>query len=308
MALTDYLSETDFYSVSGLTSSDLDNPDYVTFLIDKVNAQIDQQLSKLFCLTPLTDPIRYYMKNSRATIVVNAWQEAGVVDSITITNGGSGYTSAPSVSFSGGDGAGAEAEAVISGGAVTTINITNQGRNYTSVPTISFSGGGGSGAAATATISDLEIVLGEDDGTTETLTIEKDFRLILYKEHEPFRTYPFDMVHIYEGLLTRGSYIEITGTYGFSPQVPDEILLDVQLYEILKKAVLSAESDTDSGGLGDIAATKIDKISVNFQTAGGDASGSKMSVKEALSSTMSLIQSVATIYQVDSSLVPSDLG
>lgn len=74
------------------------------------------------------------------------------VKTIAVTNGGSGYTTAPAVAFSGGAGSGATATATVSGGAVTAVTITASGEGYTSAPTISFSGGGGTSAAATATI------------------------------------------------------------------------------------------------------------------------------------------------------------
>ncbi|MBV9083823.1 MAG: flagellar hook-basal body complex protein, partial [Acidobacteriaceae bacterium] len=74
---------------------------------------------------------------------------APVFPSATVTTGGSGYTSAPTVTISGGGGSGATAVAQLSGGVVTGITITNPGTGYTSVPTISFSGGGGAGASAT---------------------------------------------------------------------------------------------------------------------------------------------------------------
>jgi uncharacterized repeat protein (TIGR01451 family) len=75
------------------------------------------------------------------------------VTGIEITNGGSGYTSTPTVTISGGGGTGATAKAVVSGGVITQIVLTNRGYNYTSVPTVSITGGGGSGANATANIS-----------------------------------------------------------------------------------------------------------------------------------------------------------
>ena len=68
------------------------------------------------------------------------------VASVTVTNGGSDYTSAPTVTISGN----ATATATISGGKVTTITVTAAGYNYLSPPTITFTGGGGSGAEATA--------------------------------------------------------------------------------------------------------------------------------------------------------------
>lgn len=71
------------------------------------------------------------------------------VSTVSVTAGGSGYTSTPTVSISGGGGSGATATASISGGAVTAITVTNAGAGYTSAPTVALSGGGGSGATAT---------------------------------------------------------------------------------------------------------------------------------------------------------------
>lgn len=68
------------------------------------------------------------------------------VASITVTNGGSGYTSAPTVTVGGN----ATATATVSGGRVTAITVTFAGFNYLSPPSISFTGGGGSGAVAVA--------------------------------------------------------------------------------------------------------------------------------------------------------------
>ena len=61
------------------------------------------------------------------------------VKSITITNSGSGYTSAPSVSFIGGGGSGAAATATLQNGRVVEVRMTNTGSGYTGVPLISFS-------------------------------------------------------------------------------------------------------------------------------------------------------------------------
>jgi starch-binding outer membrane protein, SusD/RagB family len=87
-----------------------------------------------------------------------AWSSG--VNTITITNGGSGYTTAPTVTFSGGGGSGAVATATISGGRVTAITLNpdvptgaafTRG-SYTSAPLVTISGGGGTGATATATV------------------------------------------------------------------------------------------------------------------------------------------------------------
>ena len=46
------------------------------------------------------------------------------------------YTSGPTVTFTGGGGAGATEIATITGGVVTAVTITNPGSGYTSVPTV----------------------------------------------------------------------------------------------------------------------------------------------------------------------------
>jgi hypothetical protein len=61
---------------------------------------------------------------------------SGFVTSISVTNGGSGYTSAPSVEISGGGGSGALATASLSGGAVSGITVNNAGSGYTSIPDV----------------------------------------------------------------------------------------------------------------------------------------------------------------------------
>jgi len=65
------------------------------------------------------------------------------------SSGGSGYTSAPTVTIAAPAGGGitATATAVISGGKVTAINVTNPGSGYTSPPAVTLSGGGFTSAA-----------------------------------------------------------------------------------------------------------------------------------------------------------------
>ena len=95
--------------------------------------------------------------NNNGKYIIWAYEgENQVVTSITINNGGTGYTSAPTVSFSGGGGGtGAEATAIIVNNKVNSITVTNTGGNYMSTPTVSFSGGGGAGAEATAVLDGI---------------------------------------------------------------------------------------------------------------------------------------------------------
>ncbi len=74
------------------------------------------------------------------------------IKSIYVTAGGTGYTSAPTISFTGGGGTGATAVAVVSGGVITRINMTAYGTGYTSAPTVVITGAG-TGATATANLS-----------------------------------------------------------------------------------------------------------------------------------------------------------
>ena len=84
----------------------------------------------------------------------------GVVHRINITDGGSGYTSPPAVTFAGGaPGLGAiscAATTTIANGEVVTITIVEfnglkGGKGYTSAPTVNIAGPSGAGTGATAT-------------------------------------------------------------------------------------------------------------------------------------------------------------
>ena len=79
----------------------------------------------------------------------------GEVDSISVTAGGSGYTSAPTVVIQGdGDGL-AAGTATLTGDAVTGVTITASGSGY-SFAFVTFVGGGGSGAAGTVNLGDAD--------------------------------------------------------------------------------------------------------------------------------------------------------
>jgi hypothetical protein len=56
------------------------------------------------------------------------------VTDVSLSNYGSGYVEAPSVTFSGGGGTSAAATAVVAGGKVSNITVTNVGSGYTSDP------------------------------------------------------------------------------------------------------------------------------------------------------------------------------
>lgn len=59
---------------------------------------------------------------------------AGFVSGITVTSGGSGYTSEPVVTITGGGGTGATAKAILSGDRVAVVLVLTAGNGYTSAP------------------------------------------------------------------------------------------------------------------------------------------------------------------------------
>ncbi len=90
---------------------------------------------------------------------------SGAVGFVTITSGGSGYTTVPTVTFSSpGSGTTAAATAVInSTGNVESIYLTNAGAGYTIAPTITIAG---AGSTSSGTFELNELVTGQTSGTT----------------------------------------------------------------------------------------------------------------------------------------------
>ena len=89
------------------------------------------------------------IKQSLAYYAISGRGFGGVT--IAITNGGTGYTSAPTIGSTGG-GANCTISgttATVSGGAINSVSVYGSG--CTSAPTITITGGGGSGAVLTAT-------------------------------------------------------------------------------------------------------------------------------------------------------------
>lgn len=96
-------------------------------------------------------PVRHYMGGTGAVkykdvlgyaqsipdeAVATAVLTADAVSSVTVNDGGSGYTTAPTISFTGGGGTGATATATVADGVVTAINVTAGGSGYTTAPTV----------------------------------------------------------------------------------------------------------------------------------------------------------------------------
>lgn len=125
------------------------------------------------------------------------------LQTITVVNRGSGYTSAPVVNIAGGNPAvPATATATISGGRVTTVTITNPGSFYKTTPEvqISFTGGGGTGATATAIITSP----GDADLTSDDISDQLSFLLAIQDERS--RELAFECLRKYD-LVRWGIYV-----------------------------------------------------------------------------------------------------
>jgi hypothetical protein len=64
---------------------------------------------------------------------------SGAVTSVTVTAGGSGYTTGATVGFSGGGGSGATGTVQVANGIVTGVTVTAGGTGYTTPPTVTIS-------------------------------------------------------------------------------------------------------------------------------------------------------------------------
>ena len=149
---------------------------------------------------------------------------AAGIERIEVTAGGTGYSSAPTVTITG-DGTGATATATVSGGAVTAITVTGKGTNYRVVD-VTFSGGGGSDAAARAVLApkgghgtdpvselggffiSLNTKLDGNDGGD--LTVGNDFRqIMLLNKPRVYNATPLAGLVATADTLKATNYVEI---------------------------------------------------------------------------------------------------
>ena len=97
--------------------------------------------------------------------------------SVTVVNGGAGYTTAPTVTVSGGGGTGATATATIVNGIVTAVTVTAAGTGYSSDPTITFSApnaGAPTIGATTSATAAIPVSRYNANGTTIDVTYKPD--------------------------------------------------------------------------------------------------------------------------------------
>lgn len=113
-------------------------------------------------VVPLTTVSAVIYESATGTLAADVFEDGAAypansktVTAVELLQAGTGYTSPPAVTFSGGGGSGAVAEATVANGKVTGITIKKAGSGYTTAPTVGFTGGGGTGATAFSVIENF---------------------------------------------------------------------------------------------------------------------------------------------------------
>lgn len=137
----------------------------------KFIAEIDSA-DVLQFLTPTYAPVELKLSDDGSfQWAVQQNSKIGSLSTIKVTNGGTGYTSAPITISAPPSGTTATATAVLSGGVVTSIQISVVGEGYETTPTVTI-GGDGSGATADA-------VLAPKEGHGSNILTELDARYLV---------------------------------------------------------------------------------------------------------------------------------
>jgi hypothetical protein len=195
-----------------------------TFAVDLGFTTFDKTQSNITGISETTFDSSY-------TFTVNAYaedpsQDVYNVASVTVTNGGSGYSGVnlPILEFSAPIGADAEratAVAVVSGGEIVSVTVTNQGAGYYSTPTLTVTQGfGGSGAVLTPVIQPY--------GARDAISVFKTFTIRIFRAYN----YPYQNLYVVA-----------------MPPVNDRVLLDQLLtnQEIFVPAYIYRPEDANFG-------------------------------------------------------------
>jgi len=166
---------------------------------------------------------------------------AAGIERIEVTAGGTGYTSAPTVTITG-DGSGATATATVSAGAVTAVTVTGKGTNYR-VADITFSGGGGSDAGARAVLApkeghgvnpreelggffmSLNVLLDGAAGSGD-ITVGNDFRqIMLLKNPRVYNATPLAGAIASADTLKATNYLDFDSAVDVTDYTVDELIV-----------------------------------------------------------------------------------
>ena len=95
-----------------------------------------------YTLQGVVEQGKLYVSEESGEEQVQYLENAKGVQKLTIVNGGSGYTSAPTITITGTNTSQVTATCTISGGVVNSVTLTSSGNGYTTDPVVELSGGG----------------------------------------------------------------------------------------------------------------------------------------------------------------------
>lgn len=129
--------------VSGNVQTPVAGPtDIVDYVVQKLVVDLNRNSEKVGSLGNATSGNKPFVafaikaNGTAAQATGTATRTGNAVSSVAVNVGGSGYTSAPAVSFTGGGGTGATATATVVNGVVTAITVTAGGTGYTTDPAV----------------------------------------------------------------------------------------------------------------------------------------------------------------------------
>ena len=128
--------------IQNVTGTFVGDPDANPNVTELIVGQTSEDSVSTYQVWKFADAPYYYYDENAGT---------GAVQKIILTNGGSNYTSVPTVTFQGDGNISPTATATISGGKVTAITINSKGSGHSTL-NVTITGGGGSGATARAVL------------------------------------------------------------------------------------------------------------------------------------------------------------
>lgn len=143
----------------------------------------------------------------------------GGVTGFNITNAGTGYTSAPTITIASSGvtgGVTATATATVSGGLITSISVVNTGTLYASNPIVTISGGGGTAGAATSTVINSSTI----DCVNLTVYWGNSRNVLFYRDWSTFNAQARYYVN-YLGIPSVFSVYSYTSIY--VAKIPDQV-------------------------------------------------------------------------------------
>ena len=164
--------------IQNVTGAFIGDPDANPNVTELIRGQISEDSVSTYQVWKFADAPYYYYDENAST---------GAIAQIILTNGGSNYTSIPTVTFQGDGSISPTATATISGGKVTAININSKGSGHTTL-NVTITGGGGSGATARAVLyPDEKRPVSSASHFSEASTggvARSDLAYVTYRDHE----------------------------------------------------------------------------------------------------------------------------